>query len=483
MDLETLFNKVVECGQIKPNRVKDIKSSVKQYSQILGYENPIRCDIDCYNLPKKVRNELIEERLTEASHSKLRNLKNNISFLLKLAYELNLIIDPSVYIKEAKGKFGINKTKHFASKKKRKNSERNLLPPYKIKYQDWNPFLKEEYEKYYNWATAPISQGRPAHIKKRPSTMDSQLPHLEALVGYLVNIKKFDQKKIRLNDIFDIEVIVDFESWFINERHKQVIVLSIEILKTLETIAKYYLHDKELGEQINSLKKTLGKPRSTYSKDEIWVSLKELEIIALSEYERGKKMKISPYHKNSGVLKALCMQRSLIIRLLVRCPMRQRNIRDMKLNQNLKLVNGKWIIEFIGEENKVALKSGVENVYKMNFPIDLQQQLEEFIYEYRPLLCRNNYENVFLNRNGGLYDHASLNLEIKKCVYSYTEKPLNIHMFRTIWATEFILKTKDFITASIRLNDRIETVLKHYSHLFNIDTEAKVTEFLKEVLI
>ena len=52
-------------------------------------------------------------------------------------------------------------------------------------------------------------------------------------------------------------------------------------------------------------------------------------------------------------------------------------------------------------------------------------------------------------------------------------------MIRTIWATEWIQSSGDFMTAAILLNDRLETVIQNYSHLREENVAEKAYEWVK----
>src|SRR5512144_3148666 len=91
MNLLALINAVNAAGRIKPVRLKDITSSARQYAKLLGYAEPTHCPAAAYAKPKPVRDDLIAERLPEASAIKLRNVKNNLSFLFRHAVELGLL--------------------------------------------------------------------------------------------------------------------------------------------------------------------------------------------------------------------------------------------------------------------------------------------------------------------------------------------------------------------------------------------------------
>lgn len=158
-------------------------------------------------------------------------------------------------------------------------------------------------------------------------------------------------------------------------------------------------------------------------------------------------------------------------------------MREMKLEGNLYWDNGKWIIEFAGDQLKVEERGGLLNIYRVTFPPDLIPQLEEWLDQWRPLLNVNRLSNVFVTRNGGVFTKTALNAEFRDTVYDYTGRATNIHMARKIWATEYILKTRDPVFAAQMLGDTVQTVLRNYAHLFNDIVGDLADEFLKEALV
>jgi hypothetical protein len=94
----------------------------------------------------------------------------------------------------------------------------------------------------------------------------------------------------------------------------------------------------------------------------------------------------------------------------------------------------------------------------------------------------DNQEHVFLNAIGGLYSDHLLLSKFKQATYRYTKVAVNPHMLRTIWATEYILDTNNFIDAAYMLNDKVETVLKHYAHLTAATSESRAQAWLAQKL-
>ena len=56
------------------------------------------------------------------------------------------------------------------------------------------------------------------------------------------------------------------------------------------------------------------------------------------------------------------------------------------------------------------------------------------------------------------------------------------HLIRTIWATEYIEKKRDFTGAAYMLGDNVATVLRAYQDILGKDQHAKAKDFLAEAL-
>lgn len=59
---------------------------------------------------------------------------------------------------------------------------------------------------------------------------------------------------------------------------------------------------------------------------------------------------------------------------------------------------------------------------------------------------------------------------------------MNPHMIRTVWATEYIKSTKNFIDAAYMLGDRVETVLHSYANLLDEDCGKRANSWLSTTL-
>jgi hypothetical protein len=347
--------------------------------------------------------------------------------------------------------------------------------PYGLPKDQWPESLKTEFAQYEHWRTESYVAGRPRKYRQRESTFQKGLREFEAYFGYLVNVAEYDVGSLCLAHVGDPTLLRAYASWHIKNRTDGN--PSRFVQKTLNgflVVSRHYLKVEGATLQaIVTLKNEMA-PDPVRDKRERWNSLITLEQVGLAEYPDGS--------VSDPVQAALAVQRSLVIRLLVRRPLRSRNIREMELGRNLFREDNRWTIAFQGVELKVACRKGRENIYRLPFPGCLTELLEEFLEKQRPILNVNDLPNVFVSPKGLVFSPHTLNSFIKKAIYEYTGKATNIHLFRDIWATEYLRQTQDFLTAAEILGDRIETVLAHYAHLRIESAGQAADDFLDRML-
>lgn len=191
------------------------------------------------------------------------------------------------------------------------------------------------------------------------------------------------------------------------------------------------------------------------------VSLATLEAIGLAEKPNLEELAAATTDYAKAHL-ALRAQRSLYIRLLVYRPLRNRNLREMKVDDNLYRNGRGWMIEFKGMELKVGRRNGRTNLYRLSWPEDLVPELEEFLKVWRPLLSGQARSELFISRYGQPYTVFGLKKEFKKTVFEYTERAMNLHLVRDVWASEYFAAENDVTVAAQMLGDTVETVLRNY---------------------
>lgn len=347
--------------------------------------------------------------------------------------------------------------------------------PYRLPYQQWPEALAAEFSAYEEWRTAAFVPGRPPECKQRSETLAGSVIEFECYFGYLTNILNRPVHILRLTDICNVEWLSSYADWHIKHRTDGPSRFIEKTMADFMAAARHYLKANAVElEAIGSLKAQV-KPETMRDKRERWNSLTTLEAVGLAEYPNGQEFP-------NPVYAALAAQRSLIIRLLVRRPLRSRNIREMQLGRNLYRTAKGWDIEFRGMELKVNRRRGQENVYHVSFPPDLVATLEEFLERWRPMLNTGGSNSVFLSRSGTPLSQIALNRQIKGAIYERTGRGTNIHLFRDIWATGFIIHTQNLTAAAMILGDELETVLRRYAHLQAHDASQQADKFVAEVL-
>ena len=148
-----------------------------------------------------------------------------------------------------------------------------------------------------------------------------------------------------------------------------------EFLKSLLALTRQYRPQPELREQILAFRRTLPTPQPTFHKSDAWVPLAELARIGSALWPR----KLPSHLRTSGRGKAHQASLSLMLRLWVYIPYRQRNMREMKLHENLYKDQGQWRIRFAGEQLKIATKQGRPNIFDLPFPTALVPTLEAYL--------------------------------------------------------------------------------------------------------
>ena len=176
-----------------------------------------------------------------------------------------------------------------------------------------------------------------------------------------------------------------------------------------------------------------------------------------------------------------------MLRLLVRIPLRQRNLRELLLEKNLyKDESGHWHLHFSGSELKIGTRNRRVNEYHVdltNYCPDLLPHLEEFVNIYRRRIPHAEDSSLlFLTRRGRPYTGDTLRGELASLVLRRTNKHFYPHLIRTIWASEYLSATNDFEGAATLLGDTVQMVLKAYYEIHEKKAYNRASQFLTTTL-
>jgi hypothetical protein len=528
--LQDVYRELVEADVIVKSRLATCKSSLRKYAEWLGsaFES---CSQERFIKSKEERDILVEKSLNqmylenpdhkELSSSAIRNIKNDVSFVLRKAKKLG-IIKTNIEINnwsEAR-KTLVKSPTYLPARQESDIAEKYILDPVP-------KMLVEDLAEYEAWCVSEFMPNRPRTLKRRPITHKMAEDNLLRLAGYLVKFKGVLPNDITLDVLCQVKSLEYFCSWFINRQGKctatvtRQCAISQSLARYLALRAKTKKDQKYYEDRVAKIVSFISQlppQQLTYVKADRWLSLKTLDAIgwAYDPYNPEQYQHMSPRYSATVLREIRFLEEghsrfkvfnfkryarqatlSLMLRLLVRIPFRQRNLREMSWNpkrmergRNLYLKDGIWRIRFIGKELKVEQKKGKINMVDYAFPDDLCDVLNRYLNMWRPCLVNeeknfhwsdesNEQQFVFLNTKGKPYRNKSLTEDIKRLTYRYAEVAVNPHMLRSIWATEYIQEMKDPIVAAYMLNDKVETVMENYAELLNPSSADIAAEWLE----
>jgi Phage integrase family len=491
LTLSALFEKLMNQGPtvVKPSRIAPLKTAVKQYASMLG-SSPEHCWPDRYHLPDKERNALIETHANpELSYHAIRNLKDNVRFLLHVGEQLQLL-QPLAQ-------------ESLKSWRNRHQLTRETPKPYSCEWPKRQPYslhplppqLAAEVQAYEDWSTKDFAADRPAYLKKRPVTMIAHRGAISHMAGFLVYEQGRDANELTLRDLINPASVEAFVSWWVQGRGKVTRTI-YEKLQILLVIARHRYKDEASATVIQHIKSLLPKPSKVFDPNKHSLPIPELEAIGRSIYplnarrlqeyhraNRGKQLEVarkSPRPWLNGRRLAVWVEYSLIIRLLTRHPIRIRNVVEMQLGSNLfQLPDGRWRVRFTGKQLKVAERRGKENELTFIWPEDLRELLEEWLTQWRPVLLQGEDPgHVFLSKRGKPYDTGILREGIKRTTWKFTGVTVTPHMFRHIWATEHLKSGGKAHVAARRLGNTVDMIHRHYAHLLDEEADREADEWI-----
>lgn len=521
--LGEVLGALFENDAILQSRKGPIKTALKQYSRLLGYSNPNECPFETYFVKDHVRNLLIDEGANRTANKRngstslgpdaVRNLKNNVSFVLRKALELGIISSPEELFSSKTG------SRPFGKRPRRHEhviSSKYILDPIPFR-------LTEEIRECEAWSTKIVNPARPGKLLKRPVSFESHRKAALHVAGYLVKFKGFDRDSINLSTLISGSNPFDYIAWYI-EQQGRVTGGALAKLSKVNVLARYLLitahSDKKseiqhMIEECARFRSSLGPPMAVVDKSKRWLSLSEFEKVRLSIYPlnarrvaeftdgtRQMMRRTGCSSSRSGRRLASGVLTSLMMGLELRIPLRQRNLREMSWNpkypedgQNLYRRHGNWYLRFSGPELKIPFVRGTVHSIEHDFPLDLVNLLEEWLWKWRPIqvlgqkadqkgneCCKNEQEFVFLNMSGGPLTSPRINEAFQSATYKFTGIAVSVHMVRTIWATEYIKSTRNLIDAAFMLGDTVETVLKSYAKLLDQDCGKRASEWVAKTL-
>jgi hypothetical protein len=449
--------------------------------QPYGVDAPARCAATVLQTPdwKARLNRSLGTVEPPPSRHTVRNTRNNLSWLARRAQSLGLLAPPDEPGRRPPAT-------RVAQRRRWRHQARwpQLYAAgtpngrYSVPRPQWPPAIRAWWEAYCA-ARA---------LELRAATLETYERRLVAYVGFVL---QEDPPPATADDLFAVARLDRFVRWQAQRWGVRVTWSAIQTARLLRHLATYTGHPEAAA--LVTYCARLPEADPVHDKSRAWLTLAELEAVGLALWAEARQPVAShragtgrPIQR-PGLYRALQCGRALMLRLLVRVPLRQRNLRELRLGKHLyQDPEGRWHLAFAGEDLKIGRRRGRPNTFQLclsDYCPDLIPHLEAYLQHARPLLPQADADpHVWLTKQGRPYTATGLYAELRAAVDRALGKPFYPHLIRTLWATAYIAATGDFTTAAYMLNDRVETVLRRYQELRDRDHQDKAQAFLRQVL-
>ncbi len=550
MNLQSLFNTLLRKGMIPPARVRPLQSSLRRYASLLGYSDLASCPQSAFNLPPQRRKDVIEDlarpvnrRNGQATVFSLRTLANinyDVGFVLKQGASLGLI-NARFGPKGFKPTAGSVLFKYPECRQQFRRGETTCLPHVAISEQDLPARLRKELDAYWEWATAEFVLNRPRTRKRRAISAKADREILRRVAGFHVKHCGSRMTTLSLKRLVNEEAAAKYVNWFISHHERatftlqNVLISLVSLARYLAIIAKDSKHRVNMTDasrRLQAIRERLPDCVAVRDKKKLWLSLEQIEACGINRYPRNsarlaaasnavrqklQTLNTKGHHSNLKHTAVYALE-SLLVRLMVRIPLRLRNFCEMSWNptrpeegKNLFREDGSWYIRFTGPELKVSMRAGKINSVLHRIPSELTWLIEEVLTVWRPIITGVPYQlpaegdgelkryseppqtrapefkrapgNVLLFLTGDCKpaSREALRFWFESTTYAYTGVAVYPHLIRDIWATTSIKDTGNFAVAAKRLGNMVHITLKHYAHLLDEDAEEKADAFNRKL--
>jgi hypothetical protein len=468
-------------GMLPASRVKDMKTSLRYLAQALGHTSPDVCQVGVGGLDPTTWTDALETHFQalaaqgrSISAATRRNTRNNLRVLFRLAEEHGALAEPMpprlFRVSNLRALVrGAQSTAPYKATYRPETGPRR----FGLRQAQWPADIAHGFQEY---------QSRCA-LRIRETTFRKYAVSLELYLGYIANICG---RLPTWEDVFDVAQLAAYVRWHGARGGRTVSHHGWMTVCEFAAIAKVLKHpnSRALADFRNELKE----PPPVHNKRHHWVSLKQLEEVAEACLAEGRQpFKWDGRTGNPGTFRAVYFQRGVILKLLVRVPLRQRNVRELHLEKNLyKDQAGHWQLHFSGDELKIGTRQGRPNTYHVDlteYCPDFVPVLEEFLRDFRPRFPGAQTQScLFLQKSGKPTSDLNIREGLLSVVSQRTGQRFYPHLVRSIWATEYLEKTQDFTTAATMLGDTLGVVMKTYYDVVHKDQHAKAKAFLGTAL-
>jgi hypothetical protein len=459
-------------------RAKDCKTALRLLATALGYPSMEACPVEAACREEATWGTALDAHFQQLqtqgriiSGGNRRNIRSNLRTVFKVAAAHGLLETPLPAPLLTKPR-----------RSKAYECQQQLTAPYRATYASqtgprhfWLPQAQWPDDVQDGWRAY---QAHTWH-RLRETTFQAYARTLMSYLGYLANICG---RTPVWDDCFDVAQLREFVRWHgVRVGRPPVSIHGRYVVITLAAIAKVLKHPH--AREVADFRNTLKPPAPLHNKRAHWVSLAELEAVADACIAEGRLPVVPNTRARSpGVYRTCRFQRGLMLKLLTRLPLRQRNLRELQDKHLYQEQDGHWELVLRGDDLKIGTRQGRVNEYRVNlseYAPELVELIEEFFRVHRPRVpgaATSPY--IFLTQSGRPHSMRSLWHELAYDVRQRTGKRFYPHLVRSVWATEYLTATQDYATAATMLGDTLAVVMKTYYDIVHKDQQAKAKAFL-----
>jgi len=332
--------------------------------------------------------------------------------------------------------------------------------PYGIPLDHWPPALRRKFEDYLAWDMAGAGTGRAVARPLGPAGQQRIESFARRLVGFLVRVEGRRLTDLVFADLTDADHLAAFMNWHV-DRNGRVTEEHRDWLRWAIRVRRHYFHLATAT--LEEMRDSLAPTHPDRPADRLPFSDAE----RLADAIREERHSIDPAHPGRGGSYAIRVARlarvELAVRLFAARLLRQINVRNLRLGENLKRdAEGRWILTFPADQMKQR------RPYLAAFPADVVDLLEEYVTVHRPVLLGGKESPYLFVTSGGRPLRAPDVWDlISRAARRHLGMSINPHAFRHMGATGYIADNPgDYVTPMLLLGHAsVETTLDVYTHL------------------
>ena len=408
MTLADLLTTLDTRGALPATRVKDCKTSLKYLAQALGYPDPAQCPLDAACQDPATWAPLLaghfarlETQGRPVGGSTRSNTRNNLRLVFRQAEAHGLLtqaLPPVLFPRPKRPAFKI--TQHASAPYQ--TTYRSQVGPryYGVLPAAWPPDIQAGWQTY-------VAE---CDVRLRATTLATTARCLGLYLGYLTYIVG---RTPTWADVFSIPEIRGFVRWHGKRVAKPVSAFGHLVVCKLGAIAVTLQHPN--ARAIADFRNALQPPAPLHQKRQHMLTLAQLEAVADACLTDGRLPILRDKRtRRNGLYRTSRFQKGVILKLLTRIPLRQRNVRELRLGDHLYQdpTTHHWHLHLSGSDLKVGMRGAQPHTYHVDlteYCPDFLPTLTEWLTVQRPRLPGAQASpHVFLTVQGRPFTTRSL---------------------------------------------------------------------------